>query len=76
MPHTNLSSLTMKLFFLKFCSLWTKLYVLAGLKNIHSVCVCTIHQNVKLMLSSIGLAKSYYQIIKMIVGENLKSLCG
>ena len=56
-----------KVGFSKFCSLRPKWCVLAEVKGAHSVYVCTIHQNVKLMLSAIGLEKSYYQIIEMIV---------
>ena len=38
-----------------FCSLRPKWCVLAGPKGTHSVCMCTIQQNVKLMLSAIDL---------------------
>ena len=53
--------------FSKFCSLQPKWCVLAGPKGTYSVCVCKIHQNVKLMLSAIGLKKSYNETIEMIV---------
>ena len=39
-----------KISFSKFASLRPKECVLAGASGIHSVCVCTIHQNVKLMI--------------------------
>ena len=43
-----------KIGFLKFASLCHKWCSLDGPKETHSVCVCTIHQNLKLMLSAIG----------------------
>ena len=36
--------------FSKFAELRPKHCILAGASDMHSVCVCTIHQNVKLML--------------------------
>ena len=39
-----------KICFSKFASLWPKGCVLVGASGTHSVCVCTIHQNVKLMI--------------------------
>ena len=39
-----------KIGFSKFASLRPKECVLAGASGTHSVCVCTIHQNVKLMI--------------------------
>ena len=56
-------------YFLKFCSLQPKWCVPAGPKGTHSVCVCTIHQNVKLILGAIGLEKLYYEIIEIIVNN-------
>ena len=64
-----------KVGFSKFCSLWPKWCVLAGPKGTHSVCVCTMHQNVKLMLSAIGLEKSCYEIIEMIVCSRESKVC-
>ena len=43
----------MKIGFSKFCSLRPKYCFLAGASGTHSVCVCTIHQNVKLLLQPI-----------------------
>ena len=39
-----------KVGFLKFCSFRPKHVVLPGSSGTHNVCVCTIHQNVKLMI--------------------------
>jgi hypothetical protein len=44
--------------FLKFAFLQPKNCVLAGASGAHSVCVCTAHQAVKLMLEECKLAKS------------------
>ena len=41
-----------KVGFSKFADLRPKHCVLAGASGTHSVCVCTIHQNVKLMINS------------------------
>lgn len=43
-----------RLGFSKFCQLRPKNCILAGGSGTHTVCVCTTHQNVKLMMSSIG----------------------
>ena len=44
-----------KVGFSKFAELRPKHRVLAGASGTHSVCVCTIHQNVKLMINGAGL---------------------
>ena len=56
-----------KVGFSKFTSLQPEWCIKAGPKNTHSVCVCSYHQNVKLLLSSIGIEHLYYEIIDMIV---------
>ena len=40
----------MKIGFSKFAELRPRYCVLAGASGTHSVCICTIHQNVKLMI--------------------------
>ena len=62
-------------YFLKSCSLQPKWCVPAGPKGTHSVCVCTIHQNVKLILGAIGLEKLYYEIIEIIVCSRESKIC-
>ena len=54
-----------KISFSKFCSLRPKWCVLAGASGTHSVCVCTIHLNMKLLLSPIG--EKYTNLYKFIV---------
>jgi len=46
-----------KVGFSKFAELRPKHCVLAGSSGTHAVCVCTIHQNVKLMLTAVGFAE-------------------
>lgn len=41
--------------FSKFCELRPKNCILAGKSGTHTVCVCTLHQNVKLMMHGSGL---------------------
>ena len=51
----------------KFAGLRPKWCIIAGPKNTHAVCVWSYHQNVKLLLSSIGIEHLYYVIIDMTV---------
>jgi hypothetical protein len=53
--------------FSKFCSLRPKWCVLVGCSGTHSVCVCTIHQNVVLMLGAVNLDKDHHELMDMIV---------
>lgn len=41
--------------FSKFCELRPKNCILAGKSGTHVVCVCTLHQNTKLMINGAGL---------------------
>ena len=45
----------MKIGFSKFADLRPEYYVLAGSSGTHSVCVCTVHQNVKLMAYAVDI---------------------
>ena len=56
-----------KVSFSKFASLRPKWCIIAGPQKTHAVCVCRYHQNVKLLLSSIGITHLYYEIIDKIV---------
>lgn len=42
---------TIKIGFSKFCELRPKNCILAGKSGTHTVCVCTLHQNIKLMMN-------------------------
>lgn len=46
-----------KIGFSKFASLRPKWCITVGPKGTHSVCVCTLHQNVKLLLSATELSR-------------------
>lgn len=49
--------MTQKVGFSKFCSMRPQNCILAGKSGTHAVCVCTSHQNVKLMLNGSGINK-------------------
>ena len=57
----------LKVGFSKFCSLRPKWCVLVGCSGTHSVCVCTIHQNVVLMMSAVNLDKDHHELMDMMV---------
>ena len=50
--------------FSKFCSLRPKWCVSAGKAGTHSVCVCTIHQNVILLLHAAKIEESYKRSVE------------
>ena len=53
--------------FSKFCALRPKWCVLDGLKMNHSVCVCSAHQNVMLLVDAMDGDLTYKDLIKKIV---------
>lgn len=55
-----------KIGFSKFASLRPKQCILAGPSGTHAVCVCTYHQNVKLLLNAIPIKETYHDLIKII----------
>ena len=61
--------------FSKFCSLRPKWCILVGRSGTHSVCVCTIHQNVTLMLNAIKLDKDYHELMSMLVCDRDSKEC-
>ena len=64
---------TVFLGFLKFCSLRPKWCVLAGSAGTHVVCVCTIHQNIKLLLEPLNVL--YQDLLKYIVCNTSNRQC-
>lgn len=64
-----------KIGFSTFCSLRPKFCVLAGSSGTHSVCVCSIHQNVKLMLAAVKIKVTYKEVIKKIVCDTDSKMC-
>ena len=71
--------------FSKFAQLRPKHCILAGASGTHTVCVCTIHQNVKLMLDAINIKeltkhfqnpiKDYKDCLKQIMCQNPTPSC-
>ena len=64
---------TVSLGFSKFCSLRPKWCVLAGSAGTHAICVCTIHQNVKLLLEPLNVLYQY--LLKYIVCNTTNRQC-
>ena len=56
-----------KVGFSKFAELRPKWCVLAGAPGTHSVCVCTYHQNMKLMIAGAKISKTYQELLAMMV---------
>ena len=59
----------------KFCQLRPKWCITVGAAGTHSVCVCMMHQNVKLMLTGISLKTDDYKtlISKTICNNDMES---
>ena len=65
-----------KLGFSTFAALRPKWCIIAGASGTHSVCVCTYHENIKLMLAAIkDLGKTYHELIDMIVCDSKNNEC-
>ena len=56
-----------KISFSKFCTLRPKWCVTAGCSGTHSVCECTIHQNVILLIDVAQIEETYQELIKLLV---------
>ena len=65
----------LKITFSKFDSLRPKWCITVGSKGTYSVCVCTAHQNVKLLLSSVNLSKDYHELLELIVCDRNSKEC-
>ena len=61
--------------FSKFCALRPKWCVLAGSKIVHSVCVCSVHQNVMLLVDATDWDLTYKDLIKKIVCNTESNKC-
>ncbi|XP_046689161.1 uncharacterized protein LOC124375086, partial [Homalodisca vitripennis] len=64
-----------KIGFSKFCTLRPKWCVLAGASGTHSVCVCTIHQNVLLLIHAAQLEESHKDLQNLLLCENPTQNC-
>ena len=62
-----------KIGFSKYCSLRPKWCILVGASGSHSVCVCTIHQNVSLLTDAIHI--DYHDLVKMVVCNSENREC-
>ena len=63
----KISNPHIKVGFSKFCQLRPKWCISVGCSGGHSVCVCTIHQNVVLMLNAIKIKKNRNELMEMLV---------
>ena len=61
--------------FSKFCALRPKWCVLDGLKMNHSVCVCSAHQNVMLLVDAMDWNLTYKDLIKKIIYNPESNKC-
>ena len=64
-----------KVGFSTFASIRPKWCVLAGSAGTHAVCVCTIHQNVILMLKAAQIEDTYQELISMMVCDPNNKEC-
>ena len=62
-----------KISFFKFCSLRLKWCVLLGTSGSHTVCVCALHQNVKLLATACQL--DYKEMMQIIVCDLNDKIC-
>lgn len=61
--------------FSQFCELRPKFCVTPGSQGVHSVCVCAIHQNTKLMFSVTGCRLDYQDMMAKVVCEIQSTEC-
>lgn len=59
----------------KFCDLRPKWCIIAGASGTHSVCVCSYHQNVKLMIDGAGLNIHYKDLLEELACDVNKYEC-
>ena len=64
-----------KIGFSKFCALRPKWCLMAGSKMTHSVCVCSTHQNVVLLVDAMDWDVTYKDLIKKIVCNTDSNKC-
>ena len=65
----------MKIEFSKFCTLHPKLCVIAGSSGIHSVCVCTTHQNTILLVGALNWEATYKDLVNKVVCDPSNREC-
>ena len=65
----------LKVGFSKFCSLRPKWCITVGTSGTHPVCICTIHQNAKLLLHATKTGHTYKELMEMIVCNSDNKTC-
>ena len=65
----------MKIGFSKFCTLCSKLCVIAGSSGTHSVCVCTTHQNTILLVDTLNWEVTYKDLVSKVVCDPSNREC-
>ena len=61
--------------FSNFCSHRPKWCITVGALGTHTVCACTYHPNVKLMIGAVKLSKDYHELIDMLVCSRASKNC-
>jgi len=65
----------MKIGISKFCDLRPKYCITVGASGTHSVCVCSIHQNFKLMLADLDKNLDYHKMMQKVVCDEISKQC-
>ena len=71
----NIENPQQKVGFSTFAKLRPKWCVIAGTAGTHAVCVCTYHQNVKLMIEAARIDKNYVDLLAMMVCSLAADTC-
>ena len=66
---------SLKIRFSTFALLWPKWCMPVGLAGLYNVCICTYHQNVKLMFSTVNTSLNYKDVLKLFVCSTENSDC-
>ena len=66
---------TVKIGFSKFCTIRPKWCIMVDSSGSHSVCICAIHQNVKLLIDAMGINVTYKDLMAMIVCSLENRIC-
>ena len=66
---------SLKIGFSTFALLRPKWCMPVGVAGLHNVCVCTYHQNVKLMLNTVNTSLNYEDVLKLCICRTVNSDC-
>ena len=64
-----------KTYFSNFCSYRQKWCITVGASCMHTVYICTYHQNVKLIINTVKLSKYYHEFIDRLVCSRANKNC-